>query len=197
MDKFAILDQLTEQGLGYLKTADAIAAGVSKTHLGHFVRKRGLERVALGLYRSHDAWDDGMFVLQTRYPQAVFSHETALLLLGFTDREPSNLSVTIRAGSSSSALVKDGIRAHKVKPELLDLGLVEAQTPFGHTVRSYNAERTVCDIVRSRSAIDTQVFQDAMKSYLRFEARDIPRLMRYAKKFSVDKVLMKYLEVLL
>jgi len=48
---------------------------------------------------SPDAWQDGMFVIQTRYPQAVFSHETALYLLNLADREPTHYTVTLKAGT--------------------------------------------------------------------------------------------------
>ena len=75
------LNKLLQENNGYLKTSDAVSAGVSRTVLGDFVRKYGLERVAHGLYMSQDAWEDGLYVIQVRYPEAVFSHETALYLL--------------------------------------------------------------------------------------------------------------------
>jgi hypothetical protein len=39
----------------------------------------------------------------------VFSHETALFLLGLADREPRRFSVTLAAGSNGTALAKEGI----------------------------------------------------------------------------------------
>ena len=197
MEKTAFLDALVEEGLGYLKTSDAVEAGVSRAFVGDYERANGLERVAKGLYRAQDAWDDGMFVLQTRYPGAVFSHETALFLLGLTDREPDRYSITLKAGASSSNLAREGVRVHKVNSELFSLGVIEIQTPFGHTVRVYNAERTVCDIVRKRRFVEAQELQGALKSYVRRKGKDIPLLMRYAKALSVEKVLSRYLEVLL
>lgn len=197
MEKTAFLDALVEEGLGYLKTSDAVEAGVSRAFVGDYVRANGMERVAKGLYRAQDAWDDGMFVLQTRYPGAVFSHETALFLLGLTDREPDRYSITLKAGASSSNLAREGVRVHKVNSELFSLGVIEIQTPFGHTVRVYNAERTVCDIVRKHRFVEAQELQGALKSYVRRKGKDIPLLMRYAKALSVEKVLSRYLEVLL
>lgn len=197
MNKTAVLDALVEEGLGYLKTADAVAAGVSRTYLGDYVRANGLERVAFGLYRTQDAWDDGMHVLQSRYPDAVFSHESALFLLGLTDREPDRYSITLRAGSSSSSLSSEGVKVVKVRADLFDLGLIEMKSPFGHTVRAYNAERTICDIVRKRRLVEAQDLQGALKAYLRSRDKDIPLLMRYTKAFSVESVLNRYLEVLI
>ena len=64
-------------------------------------------------------------------------------------------------------------------------------------MRVYNAERTVCDIVRKRRFVEAQELQGALKSYVRRKGKDIPLLMRYAKALSVEKVLSRYLEVLL
>ncbi len=70
-------------------------------------------------------------------------------------------------------------------------------TPFGNPVPVYDIERTVCDVVRSRSGIEMQTFQDALKQYAKRKDKDLRRLMRYAQMFHVEKLLRPYLEVLL
>ncbi len=67
----------------------------------------------------------------------------------------------------------------------------------GHLVKAYNAERTVCDLLCSRSNVEIQDLQSAMKEYLRSKEKNLPQLMRYAKEFRVEKILRPYLEVLL
>ena len=191
------LNLLIQNNKGFLKASEAVAAGVSRTTLANFVREHGLERVAHGLYMSQDAWEDGLFVIQVRYPNAVFSHETALYLLNLANREPTPFSVTMSAGTNSAGLSKQGIKVYKVKAELFSEGIVEAQSPSGHSVRTYNAERTICDLFRSRSNIEIQDLQEAVKTYIRRKEKNIPLLLRYAKAFSVEKIVRQYLEVLL
>lgn len=191
------LQELLLENKGYLKTADAVSAGISRTTLGDFVRKHNLERVAKGLYMSQDAWEDGMFVVQVRYPKAVFSHETALYLLNLANREPSPYSVTLKSGANTEGLSKQGFKVYKVKPELFCEGVVNVSSPSGHTVRAYNAERTICDLIRSRRNIESQVLLEAIKDYVRLKEKNIPLLMRYAKAFSVEKLVRQYMEVLL
>jgi hypothetical protein len=197
MNKFEMLDMILKENAGFLKTAEAVAAGVSRTYLGEYVRERKLERVAHGLYMSHDAWEDGMYVLQTRYPEAVFSHETALYLLNLSGREPTQYSVTLRTGTNSAGLAKPGVKVYKVKTKLFGEGIIETPSPSGHTLRVYNAERTICDLIRSRRNVEIQDLQTAMKEYVRLKEKNIPLLMRYAKAFSVEKIVRQYLEVLL
>ncbi len=191
------LSSILQKNNGFLKTSDVVAAGVSRTVLGAFVRKHELERVAHGLYMSKDAWEDGMFVIQVRYPEAVFSHETALYLLNLANREPAPFSVTLKTGTNTAGLSKQGIKVYKVKEELFGEGIVEVRSPSGHIVRAYNAERTICDLIRSRRNIEIQDLQDAIKTYISLKEKNIPLLMRYAKAFSVEKIVRQYLEVLL
>lgn len=191
------LNKLLQKNNGYLKTSDAVAAGVSRTVLVDFVRKYGLERVAHGLYMSQDAWEDELYVIQMRYPKAVFSHETALYLLNLANREPLPFSVTLKTGTNSSVLSKQGIKVYKIKEELFGEGIVEVRSPSGHTVRAYNVERTICDLFRSRRNIEIQDLQEGIKAYIGQREKNIPLLMRYAKAFSVEKIVRQYLEVLL
>ena len=197
MSSTETLKYLLQINNGFLKTSDAVSAGVSRTVLGAFVRKNGLERVAQGLYMSPDAWEDALFVIQVRYPEAVFSHETALYLLNLANREPSPFSVTLRTGANSARLAKEGIKVYKVKESLFDLGMIETMSPSEHTLRSYNAERTICDLFRSRRNIEIQTLQDAVKTYVQLKEKNIPLLLRYAREFSVEKMIRQYLEVLL
>jgi hypothetical protein len=197
MNKFITLDRLMQENNGFIKTSDAVQAGVSKTYFGEYVKDRGLERAAHGLFMSQDAWDDGMYVLQARYPTAVFSHETALYLLNFAEREPTRYSMTLKAGTNASGLTKSGVKVYKIKHDLFEEGIVSAYSPAGHNLRAYTAERTVCDLIRSRRNIEIQDLQAAIKEYVRHKDKNIPLLMRYAKMFAVEKIIRQYLEVLI
>ncbi len=180
-----------------IQTAEALELGISKPDFYDFIRENQFERVSHGVYISKEAWVDAMYILSLRSKQAVFSHETALFLHDLTDREPLAYSVTVKTGYNPSRLKDDGIKVYTIKKELYEVGLTSIQTPFGNTVQTYDMERTVCDIVRSRSQMEIQTFQDALKQYTNRKDKNFRLLMRYAQKFQVDKILNKYLEVLL
>ncbi len=197
MNKFELLDEILNRNSGYFRSAEATHAGVSRAYLSEYVRIRGLERVAHGLYVSKDAWQDGMYVIQVRYPLAVFSHETALFLLNLAEREPARYSVTLKAGANTAGLTRQGVKVYKVKEELFGEGIEEARSPAGHLLRVYNPERTICDLVRNRSNVEIQELQSAIKGYVRRKEKNLPLLMRYAKAFAVEKIIRGYMEVLL
>ena len=196
-ERFEQLDRLLTEHDGMLQTAQVIASGIVKPIFYEYVKEKNLQQVAHGIYVSEDAWVDAMFLLHLRCNQAVFSHESALFFHDLTDREPSKYSVTVRRGYSPTRLKAEGLSVYTMKPELFDVGLSSGQTPFGHTVPVYDMVRTICDLLRSRSRIEIQTFQGALKAYARRKDKNLRALMQYAGMFKVEKILRQYLEVLL
>ena len=197
MTAYEKLDMLFEQNNGIIKTAQVLEAGIVKSTFYAYAKRHGLEQVAHGIYISPDAWTDSMYLLHLRCAQAVFSHESALFLHDLTDREPSTYSITVKTGYNPSSLQADGIKVYTIKKELHGVGIIKMNTPFGNPVLAYDVERTICDLIRSRSGIEMQTFQNALKQYAKLKEKDLLKLMRYAKMLRVDKLLRQYLEVLL
>ena len=188
---------LFEQNHGIVKTAQVLEHGIAKHTLYAYAKKNGIEQAAHGIYIAPDAWTDAMYILHLRCAQGVFSHESALFLHDLTDREPSEYSITVKTGYNPASLKADGIKVYTIKKELHGVGVIEMNTPFGHAVPVYDAERTICDIIRSRSGIEMQTFQDALKQYAARREKDLRKLMQYAQMFHVEKMLRQYMEVLL
>ena len=197
LERFAQLDGLLAEQDGMLQTSQAVARGIVKPIFYEYIKERKLEQVAHGIYVSEDTWIDAMFLLHLRCGHAVFSHESALFFHDLTDREPSPYAITVRRGYSTTRLKAEGLSVYTIKPELFDVGVSSGQTPFGHTVPVYDMERTICDLLRSRSRIEIQTFQGALKAYARRKDKNLRALMQYAGMFKVEKILRQYLEVLL
>ena len=197
LERFAQLDGLLAEQDGMLQTSQAVARGIVKPIFYEYIKERKLEQVAHGIYVSEDTWIDAMFLLHLRCGQAVFSHESALFFHDLTDREPSPYAITVRRGYSTTRLKAEGLSVYTIKPELFDVGVSSGQTPFGHTVPVYDMERTICDLLRSRSRIEIQTFQGALKAYARRKDKNLRALMQYAGMFKVEKILRQYLEVIL
>lgn len=197
MDYRKRLEELLDKNEGILLTKEIIEAGISKQLLSKYVKKGYIERVAQGVYLSKDTFEDEMYVLQARSKKVVFSHETALFLHELTDRDPLQYTITLPSGYNATKFKDNGAYVYFIKEDLLSLGVEDKKTPFGRTIRVYNKERTICDIVRSRNAIDPSVVNDGIRRYLSEKEKNIPKLMRYAKKFRVEKIIRQYVEVLL
>ena len=171
--------------------------GISPSSVYRFIKDESLERVSKGVYVKSNLWNDEMNLLSKRTSVAVFSHESALLLHNLTDREPSSLTVTVPSTYNASSLTKTGVRVFYIKPDFLGIGKTNIMSLEGNLVPSYDLERTICDILRSRSQIDAQVVFGALKAYVKRRDKRLDILSDYAKKFRVSKLISQYLGVLL
>jgi len=77
------------------------------------------------------------------------------------------------------------------------MGLIEKKTTFGNTVRCYDPERTICDILRSRSRMDEETVIAAIKHYGDYKNKNLQKIAEYAEKLRVSKQVKGYMEVLL
>jgi len=197
MKKIDILDLKLKENNGFIKTSEVVALNISREYFREYIRKRNLICVARGLYMSSDSWNDDFYVLQVRYPKSIFSHETAQYLFDLAEREPTQYTLTMETGTDSRRLEKEGVKVYKIKKDLFEVGLTTIQSPAGNKLRVYNIERTICDLIRSRSNVEIQELQAAIKGYVRHKEKDYSLLMQYAKLFRVEKIIQQYLEILL
>ncbi len=197
MSKSKELENLIKDNSGIITTSLADKNNIHREYIRRFVRHGKLENVAYGVYINPDAWEDKMLIHQLKKKKMIYSHETALYLHELTDREPLIYSVTVPQGFNASRLKKEGLIVHTVKKEYFDIGIMHKKTVFGNDIKTYDPERTICDIVKDRRNQDTAITSDALKKYAVKKNKDINKLINYAKLFRIEKVLNTYLEVIL
>ncbi len=77
------------------------------------------------------------------------------------------------------------------------MGITIRKTTFGREVPCYNPERTICDLIRSRSRYSVELVTEAIKAYANSREKDLNLLSEYAEQFHIMKALKPYMEVLL
>lgn len=185
-----------KQNGNLITTAQVRAIGLSNTMLSKYVAAGSLIRVCHGIYALPDTVVDDMYVLNLRSQKIVFSHESALFLNGISDRTPFSATVTIPSNAAISSEIKNECTCFYIQPDLYGIGLEERRTTFGNPVRCYNKERTICDILRSRSRMDEETVVAAVKNYVQSKEKDLFRLYDYSQKLKVSEQVRKYMEVL-
>ena len=188
---------MAKENNGTVTSAMVDGAGFSRGNIKYLVDNGMLEKTARGIYILPEVWEDEMYHLQNRFKRGIYSHETALFLFDLTDRTPNRYYMTFPLNYNLTKAKNENIICMQCKPDLYELGITEAVTPGGNTVRVYNVERTLCDILRTYSHIDIQIVSEAYKRYAMRKDKNIPLLSEYAKKFRVEDKARNYLEVLL
>lgn len=191
------IENILEEQKGSLLSSDLDDSRIPRTYLSMMIDSGRLERVGSGMYVAADMVTDEMYLLQRKYPKLIYSHETALYLHDLSDRTPFEYSVTVPSGYRVTANMKEMTKLYYIKSDLHQLGLVAKSTPMGNSVMTYNIERTICDVIRSRNRIDSQIFSQAIQVLSKAKSLDYNLLIQYSREFRVEKLLNSYLEVLL
>lgn len=181
---------------GTITAAQVTEAGLHRSVLQELVGSGEIYRYGRGLYVKSSAWEDDFYLLQCKYPRGIYSHDTALYLLGYSDRAPMKYTMTFPKGYNAPSLKQENLIIKRVITENYDFGSTIIQSPSGNPIRVYNLERTLCDILRG-SGSDIQIINEAMKRYAASSAKDIHKLMLYADQLRVKPKIVRYLEVLL
>jgi hypothetical protein len=187
-----------EQTDGMLNIKDVLREGFSKLVVDQLIIEGNLHKLTPNLYLTPEAAKDEMFLIRTYSNNAIFSHETALYLHHLGD---SNISkqwvVTAPSGYSVIHLRAMGVKAHFMKKDLYKLGMVETKSTYGRTIYTYNAERTICDILRDKNEMPSAIIEEALTRYAAREDKDLEQLAFYARQFRIEGLIKSYSHLLL
>ena len=197
MDYISELTAIASEHGGIIEAKVAAQRGISKAMLYKLCKEDKIHRIVKGQYILPNDMQDELLSISKRSDKIIFSHETALFLHGISDRTPFEHTITAPSGCIPSVAIKSECKVYYIKQELFELGKTMLKTPAGNEVQSYDLERTICDIIRSRNKLGTETFLAALKMYSASPKKNLNKLNTYAKQMRVEKVLRQYLEVLL
>lgn len=195
-EKNRIKELLEASPDGTITAKQVTAAGMHRSILQKLMIDGELYRYGRGLYVYSNTWEDDFYLSQRKYGRGIYSHDTALYLLGYSDRTPAQYTMTFPKGYNTPSLKSENIIIKRVVPDNYSFGILEINSPCGNPIRVYDLERTLCDILRG-SGSDIQIVNTAMKRYAASKEKDIHRLMQYAEKLHVKPKVLRYMEVLL
>ncbi len=181
---------------GYLTTKDVTNNNIPKVYLTKMVRNNTIERISRGVYiKSNDIPDD-MVVLQNKSKNAIYSNTTSLFLHGLSNRLPIKYDITIKSGYNGSLQNSSNVNLFYVKKELLDLGVMNYKLDSGYSIRIYDLERTICDIIKNKKKLDQELVNKAIREYFYSKKKDTIKLYKYAKQLNIYEKVKNTFEVL-
>ena len=192
-----LVTKLLKDNKGILTSGEAKEAGVAYKTLQRMYQAGEIEKLEQGLYMDPDQMEDEYFLTQYRCKKGIFSHETALYFHDLTDRTPFQLMLTIPSGYNTRLLKeKEKFKFFYIAEKLYTVGRITMETPFGHQVYVYDKERTICDCLKKKEHLDTDLVNEAVKRYMKTPGADYSKLLKYADVFNIKDLVRKYMEVL-
>lgn len=192
-----VLSEILRGNNGQITRKQALAAGINPHLMSNLTREGKLERVERGVYIDPAIFEDDMYILQYRFSKGIYFKDTALFLHGMIDRTPSTYQMNFPFSYHPTAIDRYPVQVYRQKPEWQELGVETVKSPGQHLVRTYNIERTLCDILRTRDSSDAETIKQAMVAYAQMKDKNLHRLSEYSDIFKVKTKIRAYMEVLL
>ena len=192
--KKKIREKIEKMG-GFITSGELVNSNIPTIYLTRMVEAGELVREERGVYLSAKGDYDEYYLFQNKYKVAIFSYVSALYLFQFTDIIPSELEVTVYKGYNASRIQRDK-RVHYVNKDIYELGITQCKTAYGNKVNVYDLERTICDFIKNRNEIETELFSKTMNRYVRDKNKDLNRLYEYSKKMRIYDKVKNILEVI-
>lgn len=136
-----------------------------------------LRHIGRNLYSTGDD-DEQLEAIFKLYPDAIATGQTALYLHGLIDLPPDLFDLASKRGGTKMA--SDAVRQTFIPEGWLGLG-AGTIVHDGISVRVYDLERMLLELMRSRNKLPYDVYREAIASYRRLaENLDIYKLEAYA-----------------
>lgn len=173
-----------DKNYGYITTSEILNMNISKPLIKKYVENGLLRKVSHGLYIDSNLLQDDEYIFQKRYPEAIFSYNTALYFLNLSNRAPHKLEITL----SNKKRISCDYEVHYISDKYYDIGIIEIESMFGNPIRIYNAERSICDMLRNGD-FELELQNTILRNYFRSKDKNLDKLLEYAKIFKIyDKV---------
>lgn len=179
---------------GIITSAYCRENNIPTVYLSRLAKEGKLFRVQKGIYIIEDGDYDEYYFFQYQYGKAIFSYETALFLLGVTDKIPWRIDVTVYNGYKFNEK-QETLNINYVKKSIYNLGIMQKKTMFGNIVNVYSYERILCDFISNKEKMDTEVYVKLIRSYSKYKDKDIHSLYEIARKMGIEDKVKEVMEV--
>lgn len=171
---------------GYITNSMLDPLNISRQYLIDLVDDNKFVRLDRGIYATIDTIPDDYFIFQQKYNKAIYSHMNALYFHDLTEEIPNKKTITVESSYHNDKLKKE-CKVNYANDKNYELGLTTVKTPSGNTVKAYNKERCICDIIKDQKKLDFEQVKKSVKAYVNSRSRDLNKLIDYAKQMGIEK----------
>ncbi|MBP3461799.1 MAG: type IV toxin-antitoxin system AbiEi family antitoxin domain-containing protein [Bacilli bacterium] len=189
-----IIESIMKMNNGYITSKELSNFGIHRMYLNIMKEKGMIEKVGNGIYIDSSKIEDSYFVLNLELPNIIYSHMTALYFHGLSIKAPNDkYDITVPNNYFNYKIKNHNV--FYVDKDIYKLGLIQVKTPMGNEVRTYDLERCMCDIIRSKNRMDLEHVKYAIREYLKRKDKNLNKLSEYSERLKIKEEVMNYMEV--
>ena len=179
---------------GYITSKELSNLGIHRMYLNIMKEKGIIEKVGNGIYIDSTKVEDSYYVFSLELSKVVYSHMTALYFHGLSIKATNDkYDITVPNNYFNYKIKEHNV--FYVDKDIYELGLAEVKTPMGNSVRVYDVERCICDIIRSKKRMDSEYVKHSIREYVKRKDKDLVKLSSYADKMGIKEEVMNYIVV--
>ena len=153
-----------------------------------------LIQVRRGVYANIDQLSGNMIDINAVVPEGILCVWSAWSIHQLTTSMPQAFHIAIKRGRKVSIPSFPRIEVPHYTEDLLKIGVI-SMIIDGFNIRLYDVERCVCDAIKFRNKVGMDVCSEIINNYLERPDRNLSKLMDYARKLRVGKIIEQYLQV--
>jgi predicted transcriptional regulator of viral defense system len=185
----ADITKLFKSSGGFLKAADIYASGVTIRQVQSMIERGEITRIKRGYYQIADMDEPNeAAMMATLFPEAILCMDTALFHYGYSDRVPMawHLAVSRNISKSRFKLPYPFVIPYYLDEKYLTVGMAREEINSVQ-MKIYDRERVICDCLRQKNKIDSEMFNKAVQAYVNDPKKNIKNLIAYSKELRAYK----------
>ena len=196
MSRPSSIQQLFEQGKGIVSAKTLLENGVSYYDISGLLADGVIVKLKRGLYKWVALETDEMAEVAQVVPGGVFCLLSAAFYYGLTTTVPATHHVAIPDDRKVVLPGYPPIHLYFWNKTPYSLGITTAELTGG-SVKLYDLEKTVCDVIRHRNKIGFEVLKEILRNYLDRKDRNLNRLHAYARQLNIFNKVDEFVKILL
>ena len=190
--------EIFHQQSGYARTRDIIQKGIHHLHLRELQEDGTIIKVKHGLFSlTENSHYSSLFESQLLIPDVIICLGTALSFYNFTTWDPPETHIAIPKSRKVTLPEYPPVKLFYFSGEFYKMGIITEKLETDKTIKIYDREKTICDVIRYRNKIGIDIMKEALGEYIKSRDKNLNKLNSYAKNLKISSVLRQYLEVLL
>lgn len=191
------LNEIFKQNKGYLYSSSIRGNRKFYYQLKNLLEAEKVVQVKRGLYRHLDFAEEvswGEICRST--PQGVICMYSAWQYYKLTTSVSSEVHLAIPVRNKPALPDFPPVQLYFWNSHSYNLGQV--QTIYnGDSIKIYDLEKSVCDAIRYRNKIGTEIINEVLKNYLKKKDKNLDTLMKYAVELRISNIMQNYIQLLL
>ncbi|MBK8652415.1 MAG: type IV toxin-antitoxin system AbiEi family antitoxin domain-containing protein [Haliscomenobacter sp.] len=196
MKNLSNIAQLFERNSGIIGVKTLLENGVPYYHIKGLLADGVIVRLRRGVYKWAAKETDEMAEVARIVPKGVFCLLSAAFYFRLTTTVPGRHHLAIPDDRKVVLPDYPPIQLYFWNETPYSLGVATAELTGG-SIKIYDLEKTVCDIIRHRNKIGFEVLKEILKNYLDRKDRNLNRLHFYAKQLNIFNKVDEFLNILL